>query len=203
MEVEQSMRLTPRISTALLAGVAVFAMSACGSDDDADTTEDTAAETEETEAPADDSETAPTDEQPTEEPGGGASEEPEPDASEDLGGTPGPEGGTEGSVEVTEEYCNTVMDSQEELQTLSEISSPENMDMESAETAASTFTSIADSADGQLAESWQAVADVMTAFVDAEGDVNQIDPNELDQQALTEAQGVIQDSVMQCGDVMQ
>lgn len=197
MEVEQSMRLTPRISTALLAGVAVFAMSACGSDDDADTTEDTAAETEETDAPADDSETAPTDEQPTEEPGGGASEAPEPNASED------PTPGTEGSVEVTEEYCNTVMDSQEELQTLSEISSPENMDMESAETAASTFTSIADSADGQLAESWQAVADVMTAFVDAEGDVNQIDPNELDQQALTEAQGVIQDSVMQCGDVMQ
>lgn len=197
MEVEQSMRPTRRISTVLLAGTAVFAMSACGSDDTTDT-EDTAADTE-TSAPADDSETAPTDEQPTEEPGAGASEEPGGGASEDLGGTQG----TEGSVEVTEDYCNTVMGAQEELQTLSEISSPEDMDMESAETAATTFSSIADSADGQLAESWQAVADVMTAFVDAEGDVNQIDPNELDQQALTEAQGVIQDSVMQCGSVMQ
>src|SRR5690625_5152824 len=94
-------------------------------------------------------------------------------------------------------YCDAI---DESLSHFENLGSPSDLDRDAAQAAADGFQEIAEAAPENIRPSWQALADTMQVMADAEGDLSQVDPSQLDQQGVTEAQSAIPQSTEdECG----
>lgn len=94
-------------------------------------------------------------------------------------------------------YCDAIEESRSHFENLGSLS---DLDGDTAQEAADGFQEIAGAAPENIQPSWQALADTMQVMADAEGDLSQVDPSKLDQQAVTEAQSAIPQSTKdECG----